>query len=150
MKELHTYIDIAAPAQTVWDILADFSAYPQWNPFVTEISGASQVGGKLKVTLQQEVGGKPMVVRPTVIQWDTQRELAWRGRLAIPGVFAGEHHFCLASTQAGHTNLHQWERFTGILIPLIAKTLDTKTKPAFERMNAALKERAEARVAPPS
>jgi hypothetical protein len=40
----------------------------------------------------------------------------------------------------------QQERFTGVLVPLFARNLDTHTLPGFNAMNAALKARAEAAV----
>jgi hypothetical protein len=41
----------------------------------------------------------------------------------------------------------QEERFTGVLVPLLARGLRRGTLPGFERMNEAVKERAEARTA---
>jgi uncharacterized protein YndB with AHSA1/START domain len=31
-KELVSSIDIAAPAERVWEVLVDFAAFPAWNP----------------------------------------------------------------------------------------------------------------------
>jgi len=44
-------------------------------------------------------------------------------------------------------HLAQEETFTGVLVPLMARSLDRHTQPAFEAMNAALKHRAEQPVA---
>ncbi len=33
MKEIHTEIEINAPAGKVWRVLTDFPSYPEWNPF---------------------------------------------------------------------------------------------------------------------
>ena len=38
-KQLHTSIDIDATPERVWEILTDFAAYPQWNPFMPEVTG---------------------------------------------------------------------------------------------------------------
>ena len=43
-REIATEIDIAAPASHVWNILSDFSLYPDWNPFIFKIKGAPRVG----------------------------------------------------------------------------------------------------------
>ena len=51
MKELHSEIEIAASPERVWDILADFAAYPRWNPFIRHISGELEVGERLEVRL---------------------------------------------------------------------------------------------------
>ncbi len=84
-----------------------------------------------------------MVFRPTVLACETNRELRWLGRLGIPGLFEGEHSFTLEPIDTGRTRLIQREVFTGVLVPLFARSLDGGTKKGFEAMNLALKERAE-------
>ncbi|MGB0143080.1 MAG: SRPBCC family protein, partial [Luminiphilus sp.] len=37
-------VQIAAPAQAVWDVLVDFGRYREWNPFCVEASGVLEVG----------------------------------------------------------------------------------------------------------
>jgi hypothetical protein len=46
------------------------------------------------------------------------------------------------STETG-TRLVHAEEFTGLLVPVLAKTLDKKTRAGFEAMNVAMKERIE-------
>jgi uncharacterized protein YndB with AHSA1/START domain len=48
MKELHSEIEIAASAERVWDILTDFAACPQWNPFIRRFSGELEVANTSK------------------------------------------------------------------------------------------------------
>ena len=38
MIELHAEVEITASAERVWRELADFTSYPQWNPFTPRIS----------------------------------------------------------------------------------------------------------------
>ena len=64
------------------------------------------------------------------------------GRLGIPGLFAGRHRFDLVSTDTGTRLVHS-EEFTGVLVPVLAKSLDQKTRAGFESMNVAMKERIE-------
>ncbi|MFC2112118.1 hypothetical protein ACFLTA_02525 [Bacteroidota bacterium] len=37
-----------------WEILSDFPSYPEWNPFITQISGELKTGSKLNVTMEIE------------------------------------------------------------------------------------------------
>ena len=141
---LETSIDIDAAPETVWAVLSDLRAYPGWNPFIREARGELAAGERLDVKMQPE-GGRPMRFRPTVLSAEPGRELRWRGRLVAPGVFDGEHRFVIQPTPRGSRLLHE-ERFSGALVPLLAKGLRTRTLPAFRRMNEALKERAEARA----
>jgi hypothetical protein len=145
MKELLTEIDIAASPERVWAVLIDFAAFPAWNPFIREASGEPKVGGKLRIRVVPP-GSNAMVFKPTVLACDVNRELRWLGRLGIPGLFDGEHGFTLAPIDGGRTRLTQREVFTGVLVPLLAKSLDGGVKKGFEAMNRALKERVEKEV----
>ena len=138
---LKTSTDIDASPEAVWAVLSDLPSYPSWNPFIREASGQLAAGERLDLKMQPE-GGRAMRFRPTVLEAEPGRELRWRGRLVAPGVFDGEHRFAIEPT-AGGSRLIQEERFTGILVPLLAKGLRKRTLPAFEQMNEAVKERAE-------
>ena len=68
-------IDIAAPPKAVWAVLTDYDRYPEWNPFITNMSGDKEglscknldesmsiegfrtVGGKLTVTIKPPKDG---------------------------------------------------------------------------------------------
>ena len=142
MFELRSRITIDADAVRVWSILADFAAYPGWNPFITRISGSAAVGSRLEVLIQP-AGGKAMTFRPTVLVSEEHRELRWLGRLLVHGLFDGEHRFRIEAQGTGRVLFHQEETFRGLLVPLFRSSLDTGTRQGFETMNAALKARAE-------
>ena len=142
MKEIHTEIEINAPAEKVWRVLTDFAAYPDWNPFVRRVEGEVRVGARLHVYIQP-AGGKGMSFRPTVLVADHNRELRWLGHLWLPGLFDGEHSFSIEPLAEGHVRFVQRERFGGLLVPLLSKMLDGDTRRGFEEMNRALKLRAE-------
>ena len=146
-KTLGSAIDIAAAPDRVWQVLSNFSAYPQWNPFIVRAEGHAEVGSRLTLRMQP-VGGRAVTLRPTVIDADEGRRLRWRGRVGIRGIFDAEHVFILESLGDGRTRLSQTERFTGVLVPLMAKSLDRRTLPAFRAMNDALRRRAEQAVTP--
>lgn len=140
--EIVTTVDIDADAQRVWQVLTDFAAYPQWNPFIRSISGVPQPGAKLEVHIQPS-GGKGMTFRPTVKVAEAGRELRWLGRLLLPGLFDGEHRFVISPLGAGRVHFEHGERFDGLLVPLLRRSLDRDTKRGFAEMNQALKVRAE-------
>jgi hypothetical protein len=77
-KELNTTIEIDAPAETVWEVLTDFSRYNQWNPFIRSISGEARQGGTLEVFIQPP-GGNGMTFRPVILALQPGRELRWMG-----------------------------------------------------------------------
>ena len=139
--ELRTDIDIDASAERVWEVLADFSAYPEWNPFIVAAEGQVAIGSRLSLTMQP-VGARRVTVHPTVVEAEPGRRLRWHGRLGLPGLFDADHQFSLVG-RSGGTRLTQSEMFRGILAPVMARSLRNHTLPAFEAMNEALKQRVE-------
>jgi hypothetical protein len=139
---LEARIDIAAPAERAWAVLSDTSSFPQWNPFLTEVSGALAEGSRLSVRMRPVEGG-PTTFEPTVTRLRPGRELRWLGRLGVPGLFDGEHAFILEPLGPTTVRLVHRERFSGLLVPLLARTLRARYLPAFEAMNEAVKVRVE-------
>ena len=142
MKELHSQIEIEAPAERVWRLLTDFASYPEWNPFIRRISGEPNAGERLEVRIEPP-GARGMTFKPTVLNAEPNRELRWLGHLLVPGLFDGEHSFTIQPLGEGRVLFVQREEFRGLLVPLLARSLDNGTRRGFEEMNRALKERAE-------
>lgn len=141
---LRTTIDIDAPPSVVWDVLVDLEAYAEWNPFVVSASGSVATGERL-VNRIEPPGGRGMTFKPTVTEVEDQRTFEWLGRLGLPGIFDGRHRFELSERDGGTTFEHS-EEFSGILVRFMRKSLDSHSLDGFDAMNAALKERAEARA----
>ena len=139
MAHISSTIDIAADPATVWAVLTDGAGHQAWDPHIERIDGRLEPGERLTVKFRDS-----MTFRPTVQAVETNRSLEWLGRLLIPGLFDGWHHWELEAT-AGGTRVTQSERFTGILVPFMGKLL-RQTEDQFEASNAALAARAEARV----
>lgn len=142
MKEVSTEIVIEALADRVWQILTDFAKFPEWNPFIKKMIGEPRIGARLEVRLEPPQG-RAMTFRPKMVHLETNREMCWLGKLWIPGLFNGEHCFTIEALDEKGVRFVQHEKFTGLLVPLMARSLDRDTKSGFEAMNRALKERAE-------
>lgn len=138
--EIRTEIDIDAPPDRVWAILSDLDRYPTWNPLVVHAFGPLRPGERLRVTVR---AGRTMKFTPEVVVADPGRELRWRGVLLGSSLFSGEHYFRIEPRGEGVRFVHG-EQFSGWLVPVLRRSLERDARPAFERMNRALKERAEA------
>jgi hypothetical protein len=125
----------------VWEVLADFPAYPGWNPFIRSVEGEATPSGRLRVRIQPP-GGREMSFKPTVLAAEPGRELRWLGRFLLPGVLDGEHSFRIEPIGGGRVRFVQAERFSGVLVRFLGRTLE-RTQRGFEEMNEALKGRAE-------
>ena len=140
-RHLETEILIQAPPERVWRVLTDFSAYPDWNPFIESLEGSAEAGTYLKLCLRTP-DGKRHRFRPVVLQATPSRRLRWLGRVGVPGLFDGEHDFELIPEGTG-TLFRQSETFQGFLVPLLWGQVGAATHAGFMAMNAALKARAE-------
>ena len=145
---LRTEIEIDASPARVWDVLTDFAAYPDWNPFIPRLAGEAAVGSRRAARLQPP-GGRGMTLRPTVLAAAPGRELRWVGHLGVPGLFDGEHGFRIEPLGPDRVRFIQEERFTGLLAPLVLRFIEEGTRRGFEAMNRALKRRAEQGPASP-
>ena len=143
MKQLYTEIEIDASAKRVWELLTDFASYPEWNPFIRSIGGQPAPGERLRARLEPP-GGLAMTFKPKVLTAEPNRELRWLGHLLVPGLFDGEHSFTIQPLEDDRVRFVQREAFRGLLVPLFARSLESKTRRGFEEMNRALKGRVEA------
>jgi len=140
--DLHTTIVIEANAEHVWEILTDFDAYPEWNPFIRRIQGELKVGAQLDVQMQPS-GGDSMNLRLKLLKVEPGRELRWFGHFVLRGLYDGVHSFKIEPIEAGFVRFTQRQVITGVLVGLMRQSLQTETRRGFEEMNQALKMRAE-------
>ena len=141
MRTISADIVIDAPAREIWDVLADFPRYAEWNPFIRRAEGSATPGERITIRVHQ-LDRKPSTFKPRIVAAEPGRELRWRGHVLAPGVFDGEHAFELVPVGAG-VRMVQSERFSGLLVPFIGGLIDA-TLDRFDALNNALKERVEA------
>jgi hypothetical protein len=137
-RGIRTEIEVNAPIEQVWNAIMDHESYPEWNPFIKSISGSTDVGDGLEVTIQSE-GNEPMEFEPLVLVNDHEHEFRWVGKLGVTGVFDGEHYFVLEEIGPTQTRFIQGENFTGLLSGLFMQIIGEDTKSGFVAMNKALK-----------
>src|SRR2546422_4342208 len=140
MKELRTEIEIAASANRVWATLTDFSSFPVWNPFIRRVDGELRVGASLVIGLQLPTA-RSMTFRPRVLRVEPGRQLRWRGHFIVRGLFDGEHAFEIEALSADRARLVHREIFTGLLVPLMARSLDHTTRRRSEEHTSELQSR---------
>ena len=144
MIELHAEVEINASAECVWRELADFTSYPQWNPFTPRISSDQpRIGEPLDVRFEPP-GARAITLRVKVIDVKPNHELRWQGHLLASGVIEGDHSFVIRMLEGNRILFIQREVFRGLLVPLFARTLASHVQQGYEEMNLALKQRCEA------
>lgn len=136
-KNIHTEIVINSSPSEVWNVLADNSSYPSWNPYHVQVEGTLKVGETLDVYINKP-NGEEIHVRPVVMELVPNRLLVWGG--GVSGIFKGVHTFELQEIASSKTRLIHKETFRGAAIPFAS--LDAIDE-GYTLMNKALKEEAE-------
>src|SRR5215469_4455316 len=132
MKTVSSTVEINASPEHVWGVLTDLPGHASWDPFITSISGPLVPGQRLNVRIEPP-GSSQTSFKPTVTSVVENRELAWLGRLVMPGLFDGAHRFTLEPTQSG-IKLKKSESFSGLLVGFSRRLLHN-TQQGFEQLN---------------
>jgi len=142
MKRIRTTARLDQPPERVWDILADFDRYAEWNPLNIQARGEARLGARIPMTflnLAKPGGGD--VIRQTVrlVACERGRSLAWAGN--IPLLFRGRHHFELEPDGEG-TLLRHGEDLAGLIPAGFSEAqIAGDFVPAYEAVNQALAQR---------
>jgi hypothetical protein len=107
---------IAAPAHEVWRWFTDFESFPRWNPFIRKAEGALSVGSRLHIRLR--LGERIISFRPEVTKLEPAREVRWKTRVLVPGLFDVDRRFAIDPTSTQQTTFVQEETNSGLLVPL--------------------------------
>jgi hypothetical protein len=143
MKEMRTEITINRSPSDVWKVFSNTKDYPNWSSFIEKIQGTMNEGDKLDIHLKTPKG-QTMDIKPQVLVNEPLKEFRWLGKFAgVNFLFTGEHYFKLEPVDENRTRFIQGEKFTGILIPLVWKSLDSDTRSGFNEFNNALKKKVE-------
>jgi hypothetical protein len=138
---LSSEIVIEAPSEIVWQVLVEFGSYSDWNPVEIKAKGEAVIGARFEHTGKLP-GREPRTFKAKIIEAAPPRALAWKGRIVVPGLFDGRHHFEIDPLADDRCRLRQFEHFSGVLVPFMSGVL-RDTQAAFEVANAAIKQRAE-------
>lgn len=144
MQQLDASIDIEATPERVWVVLTDFARYPEWNPFITEVTGDLREGARLTITMKVP-SGRPVTFHPRVLAVRPNREITWRGVTGVRGLFDGVHSLSVEPLEEGRCRFRTHEEVSGVLSPLM-EGVTRRTQLGFEMLVRALKQRAEAPI----
>ena len=142
MKTIETDIMVDSNPNKIWDILTNFKEYELWNPFMTKVVGNAILGSKIEVNIKT-INGKKRTYFPIITKCEINRELRWKGKSFLPGIFDGERIFVIEKSNDNRVAFLHKEIFKGLGVKLVGNKLDQDLRESFVKMNKALKARAE-------
>ncbi|MGD9740169.1 MAG: SRPBCC family protein [Bauldia sp.] len=145
MPDASASIDIDAPPDLVWRIVADTELHPTIDATTSRILGFPDEGARLKVysTLSPD---HPLTVR--VITYAPPRRMVWRNSRWF-GLVRGVRSFAVDPLDGPRSRFTLSESWSGPLLRLVSGSIADR-QDAFRGLCAGLKALAEAAVAPPS
>lgn len=137
MKKLELQTLISAAPDVVWSKLTDTAALVSGGLGVISLSGDMRLGGKLKL-VNEVVPGRTFTLNITA--FEPGRRMVWSDGMPL-GLFKGVRTFLLTPASGG-TLLQMTEVFTGLMLPLIWKSMPDLS-PGFQKFATGLKHLAE-------
>jgi hypothetical protein len=129
-------INIHANAERIWILLTDARGFPRWNSTVTSVDGEIGEGKRIVV----RAPGTDRKFTPKVSGIVPKKSMIWTGGFAP--MFKGVRTFNLSAQPDGSTDFAMEERFSGLMLPLVGRSLPD-FKPIFERYASDLKNESE-------
>lgn len=142
MKTIETDIKVDSNPDKIWAILTNFKEYELWNPFMIKVVGNAILGSKIEVNIKT-INGKKRTYFPIITKCEINRELRWKGKSFLPGIFDGERIFVIEKSSDNRVSFLHKEVFKGLGVKLVGNKLDQDLRESFVKMNKALKARAE-------
>ncbi len=136
---IRTAVEIDAPREKVYAVLADLESYPKWNPYHRNVKGEFEEGAELKINVLRP-DGKQVDVPPHMLRIVENEEITWGG--GVRGIFYGVHSFILQPGSEGKTLLKHNEDFSGLAVGFADLPSDVIAE-GYHRMNMALKAKVE-------
>lgn len=136
-------VQINAPIEHVWNVLTNFPAYPEWNPFTVAIETSMDVGSDVILHIQQ---GKNNIVkrRFRLETLDSPQLLEWSlPKLGHPMLLNAWRIQRLTPVSADSCNYQTSDTFRGLLAGQIYKLQGAWVEKNFIRLASALKARCE-------
>lgn len=135
-------VGIQAPAEVIWEILADLKSWHEWNALYPKAAGEIRIGAQLDITLA--LPGQPeQQIRPTVVDWVPNDQLHWKLTM-LRGLVKTIRFFEIEELAAESCIVSNGEYVGGMLGPMLARRMTGTIYRGFRDMNEALKARAEA------
>ena len=138
MTEYAVKSTINAPVDQVWALLTDSAGYTTWNPTIVSLEGNIVLGER--ISLVSTVNPK-RAFKLNVVEMSAPHKMVWSDGMPL-GLFKGERTFTLTPA-AGGVEFSMREVYTGLLAPLITKTIPDMTD-SFAEFADGLKTAAEA------
>ncbi|GAB5493422.1 MAG: hypothetical protein Phog2KO_36370 [Phototrophicaceae bacterium] len=141
-RTTHSTIIINTPRQHIWDILTDFDAYNQWNPFTYDVEIPQfKVGESFQFTVK--LGKSERLQKELITQIEEPTVMAWRYPFQENIWLSPIRYQVLTELSESQTQYQTWEHFSGLVAPILKLLVLSDVQAGFDMAAQALKQRCE-------
>lgn len=134
-------LEIAAPAERVWEVIVDLPRYSEWNPFVVACRSTLEVGDPISMRVRV----LPFLAQPQrewILEHEPGRRLCYGLRGAPLGSLASRRCHSLRALGPGKALYESHFELRGWLAPLVQGLLGRQLARGFREMSEAIRSRA--------
>ncbi|MTE16826.1 SRPBCC domain-containing protein [Nocardia aurantiaca] len=135
-------VEIDAPAELVWQVLADVDKYGEWNPFVLECTTTLEPGSPIDMRVQ--LVGPPKKQREFIRSHTPGREFSYTMKPAPLGLLSSERSHLVTDLGDDRTRYDSHFQLDGPLASVVGGLLGGALRKGFGGMTDGVKSRAEA------
>lgn len=135
-------LDIAAPAEVVWEVLTDFGRYHEWNPFVVDCRATLEPGGT--IDMQVKLIGKPQFQREWIREVQPGQGFAYSMKPVPLGTLRSLRSHALEPLGKEHCRYRSHFELDGWLRPVVLALFEGALQRGFAGMSEGVRTRAEA------
>jgi len=135
-------VGIQAPAEAIWEVIADIEGWRSWNPIYPKAEGTLRIGAPLTLELALE-GRKPQTIKPVILDWIPNEQIHWRLTM-LGGLVKTTRYLEIEKLNETGCIFANGEVFAGPLGPTALRSLRGPVRRGFAAMGDAVKARVEA------
>ena len=141
-SDVRAETEIEASADTVWNIISNFSKWSDWHKSGVEV----RMENGVPVLLKTKMSGLPLRINLNKVKIVERRHLEWTGTLPIiGGLLSGNRKFTLFEMSESRCKLIQEETFSGALSGLAKRKLISSYQHRYNLHNQKIKAIAESK-----
>ncbi|WP_028008699.1 SRPBCC domain-containing protein [Solimonas flava] len=134
-------VEINAPAEVVWEVLADLPKYPQWNPFCIEARSTLKPGDP--IDMKVKLLARPQAQREWMKEYVEGRRFAYSMKPVPGGALSSFRSHDVEPIDATRTRYRSYFHLQGWLRFLVLALLRDKLEAGFAGMTDGVRRRAE-------
>ena len=138
-RTTYSTIIINTPRQHVWNVLTDFKAYDEWNPFTYNVQMQNFKVGKI-FQFTVKLGRSERLQKELITRIQSPSLIAWRYPFKDNLWLNPTRYQVLTELDETRTQYQTWEHFSGLLAPILKLTVLSDVQAGFDITAEALKQ----------